>query len=67
MEEDELKDTWIALAWKPTWELRWKRNGIPAGTTVSDAALQPVLQRRWFNPCLGAEWRDVPVVEEGDE
>ena len=66
MEEDELKAAWIALAWKPTWELRWKAPVASVETMISDP-LPSVLQRRWYNPAIGAEWRDVSVVEEDDE
>jgi len=50
-------------AWKPTWELRWKANVAPVETMISDP-LPSVLQRRWYNPAIGAEWRDVPAVRE---
>ena len=52
-------------ALKPTCELRWMRKPVRYGSDLCDGP--PVLQQRWACALTGkSEWRDVPVVREGE-
>lgn len=57
----------LMTALKPTSELRWLDKWTDIGGGIMRGGL-PVLQQRWACALTGkSEWRDVPVVREGEQ